>query len=480
MTGPTGLPVTWLAWTRTLPLEADAEAIFAALHGPDGGTAVWLDSAQQAYGMGRWSIIGAPEGPRDHVVEFWAADGRVRIDGADAGEGVDLWELLAERLDANPVDAPADLPFAGGYVGAIGYGVKDIGTRRRMPEPDAQLVHLSRFVVVDHVDAVVQVVATGPASDEADARSWIAATARRLGEIAPLAPPLAPPSAGAAEASVTRERYRRDLDAVRSWLLAGDSYEACYTYTLRCPVDDAPFEAYRRLRRANPAPYASYLRMPGRTILSCSPERYLTVSRSGWAETKPIKGTARRLADPAADRAAAAALAADPKTRSENLMIVDLLRNDLGRISAPGTVDVPQLMAVETYATVHQLVTTVRARLLPRPAAGVRAAAALFPPGSMTGAPKRRTVELLDALEAEPRGVYAGVIGAFSRCGAVDLSVVIRTAVVADGVARIGTGGAITIDSDPAAEADETVAKSAAMLRALGCTHPFEDGQSRA
>lgn len=480
MTGATTRPGTWFAWTRRLPLEVETEAIFALLHGDDEQPAVWLDSAQQAYGMGRWSIIGAPGGPRDHVLEFWAADGRVRVDGVDADSGVDLWELLAERLDANPVDVPDGLPFAGGYVGAIGYGVKEVGARRPAPEPDAQLVHLSRFVVVDHADRLVHVVATGPASDEADARSWFDATASRIARAAPLAPPPAPRSAGPAASSVTRERYLRDLAAIRSWLLAGDSYEACYTYALRCATAEAPFETYRRLRRANPAPYASYLRLPGRAILSCSPERYLAVSSAGWAETKPIKGTARRLADPAADREAAAALAADPKTRSENLMIVDLLRNDLGRVSAPGTVDVPQLMAVESYATVHQLVTTVRSRLLPRAAAGVRAAGALFPPGSMTGAPKRRTVELLDALEAEPRGVYSGVIGAFSRCGAVDLSVVIRTAVVADGVARIGTGGAITIDSDPDAEADETVAKASAMLSAFGCTHPFEGGQRRA
>ena len=173
--------------------------------------------------------------------------------------------------------------------------------------------------------------------------------------------------------------------------------------------------------------------------------------------------------DPARDAEVARSLAADPKTRAENLMIVDLLRNDLGRISAPGSVEVPALMAVESYATVHQLVTSVRSRVL---TSGVMAAEALFPPGSMTGAPKRRTVEMLDELEAEPRGAYAGVLGYFSYDGSVDLSVVIRTAVVADGEVTIGTGGAITIDSDADEEFDETLAKSAAVLRAFGRRHP--------
>ena len=273
---------------------------------------------------------------------------------------------------------------------------------------------------------------------------------------------------------MTREQYLSDLDEVSTWLYAGDSYEACYTYNLRFRFSGDAFAVYRKLREANPAP-----RMPrtcdcrGARCCRARPSGICALIRRGAAETKPIKGTVRREADPDADARAASELAADPKTRAENLMIVDLLRNDLGRIAQPGTVEVPNFMAVESYETVHQLVTTVQAQLRPRKAAGVRAAEALFPPGSMTGAPKRRSVELLDELEAEPRGVYSGVLGAFSRCGAVDLSVVIRTAVVADGEVTIGTGGAITIDSHPEAEAEETVAKADALLRAFGVEHPF-------
>ncbi|MGW9113746.1 anthranilate synthase component I family protein [Microbacterium sp. NPDC055683] len=448
----------WRAWTERRPLRVDAEALFTHLYADD-EIAVWLDSAQTAYGMGRWSILGAPDGGRADVRDFASGD--------------DPWTAVAHDIAARPVAPIPGLPFAGGWVGWIGYGAKDIGAPAPAGEPIAQLVRLSRFVVVDHREHVVHAVAVGPEADAADGRAWLDRTLARIAACPP-APAVPPsPSPVAATSSVDRTRYGADLDEVRTWLEAGDSYEACYTYALRVPVAEEPLGAYRRLRRANPAPYAAFLRLPGRSVLSCSPERYLAVAPDGRAETKPIKGTARRVDDPVGDAAAARALAADPKTRAENLMIVDLLRNDLGRVSAPGSVEVPDLMAVESYATVHQLVTVVRSRLLPGPAAGVRAAQALFPPGSMTGAPKRRTVELLDRLEAAPRGVYSGVLGFFSRCGAVDLSVVIRTAVIRDGEAVIGTGGAITFDSVVASEADETVAKSAALLRVFGARHPF-------
>lgn len=484
----------WRALTRrTRAHISEPAALFAALYG-DRSTAVWLDSARRAYGMGRWSIMGAPETPHDHALE--ATPRGIRIDGRETGDA-DVWGALAARIEEHPVDPIDDLPFAGGYVGYVGYDAKTLGARPAPDEPAAQLVHLSRFVVLDHDTGELIVVAVGPDEDAPDAETWLDETlavacgargsGRRAGVVvdgalsgsrdgAPDADGVfgaAGSGTGAARASVTREQYLSDLGEVSTWLYAGDSYEACYTYNLRFGFSGDAFAVYRRLREANPAPNAAYLRLPGREVLSCSPERYLRVDPQGRAETKPIKGTVRREADPDADARAASELAADPKTRAENLMIVDLLRNDLGRIAQPGTVEVPNFMAVESYETVHQLVTTVQAQLRPRKAAGVRAAEALFPPGSMTGAPKRRSVELLDELEAEPRGVYSGVLGAFSRCGAVDLSVVIRTAVVADGEVTIGTGGAITIDSHPEAEAEETVAKADALLRAFGVEHPF-------
>jgi aminodeoxychorismate synthase component I len=246
-------------------------------------------------------------------------------------------------------------------------------------------------------------------------------------------------------------------------LEAGETYEVCLTNRVRLPAVPDPFEFFLWQRAHNPAPYAAFLRYGDLAVASSSPERFLTVDADGWAECRPIKGTAPRDPDPAQDQLAAKALAEDEKTRAENLMIVDLIRNDLGRVSEPGTVHVPQLMEVETYRTVHQLVTTVRGRLRSGVSA-IDAVRACFPPGSMTGAPKIRTMEILDELEWSARGVYSGVLGYLTVDGRADLSVVIRTAVLTPSETVIGTGGAIVLDSDPVAEYDEMVLKATAAV----------------
>ncbi|MEZ0577664.1 anthranilate synthase component I family protein [Nocardioides sp. MH1] len=267
--------------------------------------------------------------------------------------------------------------------------------------------------------------------------------------------------------------YAQAFATVQEHLHAGNSYEVNLTHRLRVPSEVDPATAYLRLRSLNPAPYAGFLQhsVPGRPdasgwLLSSSPERYALVTDDRVLEAKPIKGTTPRGRTPAEDDAARERLATDAKYRAENLMIVDLLRNDLSQVCEVGTVKVPTLMEVESYASVHQLVSTVRGRLR-HDVTTVGALRALFPAGSMTGAPKLRTMEIIEEVEATPRGAYAGAFGWVSGDGRADLGVIIRTLLTAGDDYLIGTGGGITVDSDVVEEYAETRWKTDHLLRAL-------------
>jgi para-aminobenzoate synthetase len=270
------------------------------------------------------------------------------------------------------------------------------------------------------------------------------------------------------------EDYVAAFQEVQRQLRRGNSYEVNLTYRERLRTDTEPVSAYLALSRLNPAPYSGYLHHPVDSgsvhLLSSSPERYARIDGDGVLEARPIKGTTPRGAGEEEDARERKRLAADPKFRAENLMIVDLLRNDLSMVCEPGTVEVPSLMAVESYPSVHQLVSTVRGRLR-GDVSTVGALRALFPAGSMTGAPKRRTMEVIDAVEGTPRGLYAGAFGWVAADGRADLGVVIRSLVgTVDGDGwryEWGTGGGITVRSDAGEEWAETRWKAARLRAAL-------------
>jgi len=466
---------------RTLPIEPDTEPLFERLFGA-AEHAFWLDSADAPTRLAQRSFLGASAGPGRCVLEYDVESGTAVRHGAGPARTLrgSIFDLLDRELAGHAIEPPpADLPPGpmGGFVGYLGYELKaDCGSPNvhRSDTPDAVMMLANRLVAVDHVRGRTHLVALCH-GDEAEAESWLDAAEAAVREIVAEPPGPATPRAlvegpradhVSFECGRGRERYLADIERSQAELAAGESYEVCLTDQISTGAEPDPFDLYRLLRRRNPAPFAAYLKLGEIAVVSSSPERFLSVDRERRVEARPIKGTSRRSADRAEDDALRAELTEDEKTYAEHLMIVDLLRNDLGRVCEVGSVGVPELMVVEDYATVHQLISTVTGTLAAgRSAAGC--ARACFPGGSMTGAPKERTMEIIDELEDEARGVYSGAIGWFGIDGAMDLSIVIRTIVMRPGRTTIGAGGAIVMQSDPEDEFDEILLKARAPMATI-------------
>ena len=428
------LPHLGARWAA--PVAIAPEAAFAALEAA-GGDVVWLDSSSEGD-----HVIGTGS----HVL--LVRDGRATLDGEPvAGDAVAALEA-----------ARAALP--GVWVGWLGYeaGVRMLGVAPGAEAadgsgrfPEAAWLLLDRWVVLSRGEAQLQ---------SRDGRPWALEAA-----------PVRLPSMATVDPALLRWRdgdaaYAAKVERCREHIREGDSYVLCLTTAIEAPPVDA-IATHARLRSASPVHHGGLLRIAGVTVSSASPETFLRVEH-GVAITRPIKGTRRRGSDgdrPGDDAALALELFESEKERAENVMIVDLCRNDLQRVCAPGTVEVTSLLAVETYPTVHQLVSTVQGRLLPGlgPLDAVRA---LFPAGSMTGAPKRRTVELLQRLEGGPRGVYSGCFGLVAQ-DVCQLAMVIRSVVTDEHGTHIGVGGGVTALSEPAFEVEELHVKAAALLAAL-------------
>jgi para-aminobenzoate synthetase component 1 len=447
---------------------------------------LFLDSASRDPRLGRYSFVMADP----------FAVVRSRGPGADP-----LAQVRKMLVPFTAQAVPGLPPFQGGAGGYIAY---DWGLAlERLPAPafddlglDDLVLGIYDWVVAwDHVESKAWLISTGipetePGAKERRASERAAFVRARLTTQEPAEAGLydsdgswGPALAGweapsypvddgwwdprlELRSSFIRDGYLKAVERVREYIFAGDIFQANLSQRFETRLTEPAWTLYRRLRERNPAPFAAFLDFGRAVILSASPERFLRVDAAGRVETRPIKGTRPRGVGPEHDAALAQALAESPKDRAENLMIVDLMRNDLSRVCAPGSVRVAELFALEPYATVHHLVSTVVGQLAPG-ADAFDLLRAAFPGGSITGAPKLRAMEIIAELEPSRRGVYCGSIGYWSVTGELDTSIAIRTAVARNGRVYFNAGGGVVADSNPADEYQETLDKARGLIDAL-------------
>ncbi len=456
--------------------------------------AVWLDSASRNPETGRYSFVACQpfavlRSFRGHAE--WVDAMGVRPAGTAVMDELDT-ALEAWRVEE--CDLP--LPFCGGCAGFLGYELASefetvpLGGPRDHGLPDLELAFYDVVVGWDHESERCFVISTGrPETGESGQRrvrdrldetlAWLegGSPADRPGplnastlRVSPAPDPVAGcqlPGMAWLSSTTTASEYAAAVECVIDKIRDGEAYQVNLSqrFAARCEAD--PLDLYHNLRRRSPAPFGALFRTQAGSILSTSPERFVRVDRSGRIETRPIKGTRPRGADTAEDRALAAELLASEKDRAENLMIVDLLRNDLSKICLPGSISVPELFKLESWATVHHLVSVITGQLRTGTSPGdvIRAT---FPSGSVTGAPKIRAMEIITDLEHVARGPYCGAIGYLAFDGQIDLSVAIRILVLAGGRATFHAGGGIVYDSDPEDEYHETLAKALALTDVVG------------
>lgn len=461
---------------RKLSTFHDPERVFFHLlrHDP---VAFWLDSSRVESTLSRFSFMGGNDGPHSEVVAYRSAASELTI--TQAGRARQLKQTIFDFLDqklrhlhVRRDELPFD--FNCGFVGYFGYELKrecGASAQHQSALPDAEFLLADRLIAFDHLEQCVYLVCFDTKEMAARARGWLDETEQKLTELPPLPEITRSASLGPVTFRLTRphQTYLDDIYLCQQYIKEGETYEVCLTNQICADCNLNPLDLYRNLRRINPAPYAAYIRFNDAHILSSSPERFLRVSRDGWVESKPIKGTRPRGRTPEEDEQIREELRTSPKDRSENLMIVDLLRNDLGRVCEVGSVHVPKLMEVETYETVHQLVSTIRGRLSGEMSL-IDCIRCAFPGGSMTGAPKLRTMEIIDQFEHQARGIYSGAIGFLGLNASADLNIVIRTIIMTPTCANIGAGGAIVALSDPESEFEEMLLKTKALIQAIALT----------
>jgi anthranilate synthase component I len=430
-----------------------------------GEPAFLLESAEQGQRVGRYSFIGFH--PR--TVLRWSL--------ADGGDPYALAAADLAGFSQAPIDdAP---PFTGGAVGYFGYDLVRTVEPLGAPNPDAlglpdmALMLTDLLVTFDHLKHTVTILANANLDAEPDIERAYSIAAQRIADVrAQLAGPVPRPErtverrqAPAFESNMTRERFEAMVQRIVEYIHAGDAFQVVPSQRWSAAVPVEAFSIYRGLRAVNPSPYMYYLDFGDFQVAGASPEPLLTVN-GRHVSTRPIAGTRHRGATPEEDRQIAAGLLADEKERAEHVMLVDLGRNDLGRVCEYGSVAVDELMEIESYSHVMHIVSSVSGTL--RPGVGAMdALRSVLPAGTLSGAPKVRAMQIIDELESVKRGGYGGAIGYLSYAGDLDTAIHIRTVVVRDGVAHVQAGGGTVADAKPAYEFEESVAKSTAAMRAI-------------
>ncbi|MEJ2528637.1 MAG: aminodeoxychorismate synthase component I [Gammaproteobacteria bacterium] len=451
-----------LSKSRAIPYNPDSARVFSSI--ADRPWSVFLDSGKPGSVQGRYDVISA-----EPVVTFVTRNGSTLVTGP-AGDTVSTdqpFDLIREALTKYQY-APGDLPFAGGAIGYVGYGMArylaDLPCVSSDPNdmPDMCFAIYDWALVVDHQEQ----------------KSWLCRqdgnriSRQRWEELCSTLSgcQMAYPASsfrvmGAIRSSISARQYSAMFDRIQKYIHDGDCYQVNFAQKFTASCSGDPWHAYLNLREINPSPFGAYINTPYGQVLSSSPERFLRLSNR-VVETNPIKGTRPRSPIPQQDHALRNELQNSAKDRAENLMIVDLLRNDLGKCCEPGSIEVPWLFRVKSFSRVHHMVSKITGRL----SAGVDALSLLtdcFPGGSITGAPKYRAMEIIEELESGPRGVYCGSIGYIGFDGNMDTNIAIRTMVHQNGEIHFSAGGGIVADSTMESEYQESMDKASAMLDML-------------
>ncbi|MCS6941518.1 MAG: aminodeoxychorismate synthase [Geminocystis sp.] len=475
-----------LLW-RKLDFFLDSEVVFDSLYSKS-EYSFWLDSSLVIPGVSRFSYMGDAEGQNSFVVAYYVDSQQTVVNKNNKKQvfSGNILDFIQQFLDANHIESELPFDFSGGFVGYLGYELKSLcgyennyENKNNSHWPTAQFIFPEKIIVFDHLYEKIYLLHLLAIQEEKEkVEKWFDVTEETLANLKGKSIIIPDCIDGYKPNSIGLSRgkyqYLKDIEFCLEKIREGESYEICLTNKIHLPPLNNPLKFYYKLRRENPAPYSCYLKMGNIHITCASPERFLRLNKDGHIESKPIKGTIRRSKNPEEDEELKKQLQFSEKEQAENLMIVDLLRNDLGKVCEIGSVHVPKLMAIESYSTVHQMVSTIRGKV--RPDCSVtECIKACFPGGSMTGAPKKRTIEILEQLESEARGIYSGSIGFLGLNGTIDLNIVIRTAVTTPYETTIGVGGAITILSSPEKEFAETLLKASGLLEVAGFRRGWEE-----